>query len=156
MKKERKVETFTYEDLGFPIVLINCPMKKIFREWMLDINIAQLQINVLHSLVHKRSPLSKAELRFIRKYFEMTTTEFGKVFGVTHAAVLKWESGQTQLNPATEIYIRLFVLDCLSSKNEDFGKLYHEISIADLVKKRRDKIDFEPLKINAKKQLLAC
>jgi len=155
MKKEKKEETFTYQDLGFPIVLVNCPMKKVFGEWMLDINLADLQLNVLRALTRKTSPLNQDELRFIRKYFELTTTEFGKIFGVTHAAVLKWEGGQSHLNPTTEIVIRLFILDRLSARNEDIGKLYHELHIADLVKKRHSKTEFEPLKIDAKEYLLA-
>jgi DNA-binding transcriptional regulator YiaG len=139
MKQERKVETFTYEDLGFPILLIDCPMKKVFGEWILDINLAQLQLNVLKHLINKDSPLTKDELRFIRKYFEMTTTSFGNVFGVTHAAVLKWETGQVSPHPTTEVYIRLFVLDRLQAKNNEFVRLYHKIRPTDLIKKRKVK-----------------
>ena len=31
--KKRKKKTFIYEGLGFPIKLINVPMKKVFGEW---------------------------------------------------------------------------------------------------------------------------
>lgn len=92
---EKKIETFTYTDLGFPIQLIDVPMKKILGEWVLDINLNILQLEVLKMLIHKATPLQAEELRFIRKYFEMTTTVFGRIFGVTHAAVIKWEKGPT-------------------------------------------------------------
>jgi DNA-binding transcriptional regulator YiaG len=65
-------------------------MKKVFGEWFLDINLSKLQ-NILRLLVHKTISLTGEEIRFIRKYFEKTTTEFGLIFGATYAAVLKWE-----------------------------------------------------------------
>ena len=148
MKKNRKIETFIYEDLGFPICLVNCPMKKVFGQWMLDINLAQLQETVLRVLIHKSASLNKDELRFIRKYFEMTTTKFGQFFGVTHAAVLKWESGQVRPQPTTEILIRLFVLENLSAKSDEFMQLYHEIRPADLLKQRRSNFDIQPVTID--------
>jgi DNA-binding transcriptional regulator YiaG len=104
--KEKKYETFTYEGLGFPIQLVNAPLKKIYDEWILDINLGQLQLEVLDLLIHQPTPLQTGELRFIRKYFEMTSTAFGEVFGVSHAAVLKWENGQLP-SPAMEMYIRM-------------------------------------------------
>jgi DNA-binding transcriptional regulator YiaG len=149
MKKDRKIETIVYEDLGFPILLVNCPMKKVFGEWMLDINLAQLQEIVLRLLIYKPSSLTKDELRFIRKHFELTTTKFGQFFGVTHTAVLKWESGQVRPQPTTEIFIRLFVLENLCAKSDEFLKLYHEIRPADLLKQRRSNLDFQPVKIDA-------
>lgn len=125
-------KSFIYEGLGFPIRLINVPTRDVFGEIILDINLGKFQRNVLHSLVFKESNLTGAEVRFIRKYFEMTTTVFGKAFGVTHAAVLKWESEQGRIPPTTELCIRLFVLDRLQAKNEEFGKLYHRISLEKL------------------------
>lgn len=151
MKVESKIKTFVYEDLGFPILLVDCPMKKIFGEWVLDINLADLQVNLLKILSHKTSPLTKEELKFIRKYFEMTSTSFGEMAGVTHAAVLKWEAGQVNPNPATEVYIRLFILEKLSVKEKEFVNLYHNIRPASLLKKRHSKRPTSPLKIQANK-----
>lgn len=126
MKEERKQETITYEGLGFPIVLINCPMKKKFGEWFLDINFEKLQKDILEHLVHKPSPLSGAQIRFIRKYFELTTTAFGEEFSVTHSAVLKWENGHLPPAP-TDLCIRLFVLAKLFKEDAAFGRLYKEL-----------------------------
>jgi DNA-binding transcriptional regulator YiaG len=142
MKKERKKESLLYEDLGFPIYIKNCPMKKVFGKWMLDINLADLQLNVLSHLAHKNTALSKDELRFIRKYFEMTTTEFGKIFSVTHPAVLKWESGKSRPNPTTELFIRFFILEQLHFKDKEIVKLYHGLRPYDLA---HAKISDKPL-----------
>ena len=152
--KDKKLETFTYEGLGFPIELINVPMKKIFGEWILDINLSKLQTEVLNMLVHQPTALQAGELRFIRKYFEMTTTAFGEVFGVSHVAVLKWESGQLP-SPAMDMYIRMYVMDRLKAKNEEFGKLYHQVSLASLAKSRKKRGSFKPFVIDAKNSTFA-
>lgn len=149
MKKSHKTDTFIYDGLGFPIKLVNVPMKQIFGEWALDINLGKLQRDILHLLVYKIQPITGSELRFIRKYFELTTTAFGKAFGVTHAAVLKWESGQGRVPPTTELCIRLFVLDKLRAKNEEFGRLYHRVTIEALAQHQKEAnddklLEFEP------------
>lgn len=150
--KEKIVPNCLYEDLGFPILLLNVPMKQIFGEWVLDIDLNKLQARALRALVHKPISLNGQELRFIRKYFEMTTTEFGKMFGVTHVGVLKWENDQTKINPATEMYIRLFVLDHLKVKDREFRQLFHEISIENLKKRNKDESGL--MEIDAQEQLL--
>lgn len=137
--KEKKTETFIYEGFGFPIKLIKCPMKKVFGEWVLDINLSKLQIDMLKELIHKPVPLTGLELRFIRKFLEMSTTDFGKLVGVSHPAVLKWEKEQVHINPATEIYIRLHVLQHFRAKDKEFRELYEQISIENLIKHKNDK-----------------
>lgn len=96
--RDRKVETFVYEDLGFPIILVDAPIRKAFGEWVIDINFNKLRTEVMNFLIHKQTALTGEELRFIRKHLEMTTTEFGKALGVSHVTVLKWESGQNKID----------------------------------------------------------
>lgn len=150
----RKRETFIFEGLGFPVVLINAPWRKVFGEWALDINLKKLQHSVLQTLIHKRIPLTGAELRFIRKFFEMSTSEFGKLFFVTHAAVVKWENNQTQINPNTELCIRLYVMDHLHPKDKEFRKFYHQIS-SELAKHKKSS-ENDPIQINVDEALFAC
>jgi DNA-binding transcriptional regulator YiaG len=126
--EELKLETFLYEDLGFPILLVNAPMKKVFGEWVIDINLNRLRREALDHLIHKSTPLVAGELRFIRKYLEMSAIDFGKILGVTHAAVLKWESGKSRISMATDLCIRFYILQRLHAKNEEFGSLWHTIS----------------------------
>jgi DNA-binding transcriptional regulator YiaG len=133
-----KIETITYEGFGFPIELIDVPMKQMMGEWVININLNALQLEVLKLIIHQPTPLQASELRFIRKYFEMTTTAFGKVFGVSHAAVLKWESGLLPA-PAMDVYLRMYVMDRLNAKNADFGKLFHEVNMARLAKAKKER-----------------
>lgn len=151
---ETKIETFTYTDLGFPIELIDAPMKMILGEWILDINLNILQKEVLKMLIHKPTPLQAGELCFIRKYFEMTTTAFGEVFGVSHAAVIKWEGGQLPA-PPMDVYIRMYAMNRLNAKNEEFGKLFHEVSMAELAQAKKERRKDKPLSLNVKHRRFA-
>lgn len=56
----KKNETFKYTGLGFHIELIDASMKKIFGEWVLDINLNILQQEVLKILIHKPTPFKQA------------------------------------------------------------------------------------------------
>lgn len=151
---EKKIETFIYRDLGFPIQLIDVPMRKIMGEWFLDINLNILQLEVLKILIYKLTPLQAGELRFIRKYFEMTTTGFGKVFGVSHAAVIKWENGQLPA-PPMDVYIRMYVMDRLNAKNADFGKLFHEVSMESLAQAKKERRKEQPLSLSVRHRRFA-
>jgi transcriptional regulator with XRE-family HTH domain len=151
--KNKKRETFIFKGLGFPIKLINVPMKKVVGEWVLDINFNKLQLAVLCSLIRKPAPLTGDELKFMRKFLNLSTTDFGKIFGVTHVAVVKWESGKTRANLSTDVCIRLYLFDHLiKAKDKDFRNLYHEINPEVLSKNKNEKIDlividdFEELK----------
>jgi DNA-binding transcriptional regulator YiaG len=125
--KNKKTETFIYEGLGFPILLIDAPMRKTLGEWVIDINFNKLRKAALNFLIHKPTALTAGEINFIREHLEMTTTEFGKVLGVTHVAVLKWESGENRILPTIDLCIRIYALRRLHAKNEEFGKLIYEL-----------------------------
>lgn len=146
-----KRDTVIFNGLGFPIRLINVPMKKVFSEWVLDINYNTLQIAVLNMLARKPTPLSGNELRFIIDYLEMSTRDFAKLFGVTHAAVLKWEKEEAKMNPGTEVYLRLYILNYLKVTDKEFRKLYLKINPKILADSRSETA---PMEIDAEK--IAC
>ena len=72
---ETKKETFIFNGLGFPIELVDCPMKKVAGEWVIDIDLNALQIFVFKNLIHKPFPLAGGELRFMRKFMDLTTED---------------------------------------------------------------------------------
>jgi len=109
-------------------------MKMMFGDWVIDIDMTELQLVVLRILVYKLTRLTKDELKFIRHFLVMTTTEFGKVFGVRHSAVVQWENGKRNLSPSIEICIRLYVMNHLHVKDKEFRNLYNKITIEQLSK----------------------
>lgn len=125
--KENRVEKFIYEGFGFPVILLNVPMKKFRGVEVPDINYNTLQSILLDLLSHKPLPLTGNEIRFIRQSLKMTLVEFAKHFGVTHAAVIKWEKSRDQfakITPSTELHIRLFNLERLKVSNEKFRNTF--------------------------------
>jgi DNA-binding transcriptional regulator YiaG len=134
---EKKTKTFIFEGLGFPIELIDTPMKKVFGEWVIDIDMNALQRFVFEGLIHKPFPLTGKEIRFMRKYLEMSTTEFGKKLGVSHATVVKWEKQQAKISPMQETYIRMFLFEHF--QKIDFLNLYQEIRPEKLAEAKYEK-----------------
>lgn len=124
MKKKTKRESFTYHGLGFPIYLINVPMKNVLGEWAIDINFNALQTVVLGMLAQKTSLLTGDELRFIIGYLGLSTRKFAQVLDVTHVAVLKWLKETGRMNPNTELCLRLYLLDHLGVTDSEFKQLY--------------------------------
>ena len=113
--------------LGFPVFLLNAPMIKVRGQWALHVNFIDYQKAVLRLLAHKPSRLTGSEIKFIRKYFEMTARSFAKRFSVKHTAVLKWEKHEmsaTNMTWSTEKDIRLFILDELEKKATALRELY--------------------------------
>lgn len=111
----KKVKRFVYEGLGFPVVLVNVTLVKRRGIWTPSIDYDKLQKEVLLALTHKPTALTGDEIHFIRTYFELTMENFGKQFGVTHATLLNWGKINSKINPATQLYIRLFILEKLNS-----------------------------------------
>ena len=161
MNMKHKIEkNYLYEDLGFPVQLMNVPMIEIRGEFILDIDFNKLQKAVLLHLCHKKIPLTGNEIKFIRKYFSLTTSAFAKLFGYSHSAILKWENQEDHLAriaPTTEIYLRLYILSFLKREAEDFKELYEEIQIPQLAQflKNDRNYAYQPLSINAKKELIS-
>jgi hypothetical protein len=143
--KKKKIKKFIYEGLGFPIVLKNISVIEMLGEEVLDIDFNALQKTVLLSLCRKEMPLTGNEISFIRKYFEMTSTEFGMKFGCSHAAVLKWEKYENhfaKIEPTTDICIRLFIFSHISRRSGAFKQLYDDLDIGQLVKNRRQESSY--------------
>lgn len=128
MNKNIKRKTLIYKGLGFPIRLINAPMRKVYGKWTFDFSMGVFQEVVLHILATKLSPLTGPELRFIIDYFELSYRDFAKLFSVSHAAVVKWEKEKSKMNPNTEVSLRLYILDHLKVADKEFRKWYLELS----------------------------
>jgi hypothetical protein len=70
----------------------------------------------------------------------MTLEMFGKHFGVTHVAVLHWEKAKNKsakIQPAAELYVRLFILEKLKMNNEVFRETFREFDIQKISKEQK-------------------
>lgn len=144
MKERKRVAKFVYEGLGFPILLMNVPMIKVFDIWTPDIDYNLFQKQVLIALAHRSFPFTGDELRFIRTYFELTFQRFASQFGVTHAAVMKWENRKekiAKIQPSTEMCIRLFILEKLGVSNDRFRSIFRTFDLSKIaaIQKTKEK-----------------
>ncbi len=134
MRQKKKI---VYKGFGFPIIIPDAHIRVIAGEKVLDIDMNKLQIVVLKLLIFKPTPLTGEQLRFIRKYLGMSTTEFAKKFGVTHPTIIKWEKNQNSINPTTDFYIRLLILQ--KFQEDDLRRLCAEITAESLAAHKSQK-----------------
>lgn len=152
MKKYKIEKEIIYEGLGFPVILRNAPMIELRGVWTLDIDLNILQKIVLLTLAHHPFELTGNQIRFVRNWLKMTQTEFGKLFDVTHPAVVKWEKTGNKgckMNLSTQRNLRLWLLDHLLSKDDDFRKSFKIIHMTDYSQ------SIEPLKFDVPIDLVA-
>ena len=128
---EKKIQKkYLDNSLGFPVVLVNAPLIKVRGEWALHVNYNDYQRSILYLLAHKPARLTGDEVKFARKFFEMTVRAFAERFSVKHPAVLKWENkgrAFTQMAWSTEKDIRLFILDELKESAAELRALYRSL-----------------------------
>jgi hypothetical protein len=130
MPEIKKRKRFVYEGFGFPIVLRNVPMIKVRGVWTPNVDYNKLSTEVLLALARKPSRLTGNEVRFIRHHFEMTLSQFGDLFAVSHPAVLKWEDSQdepTSMKWPIEKDMRMFILDALDVEAAELATLYRTL-----------------------------
>lgn len=67
----KNIKTVIYEDFGFPITLVDVPIKMVMGQEVLDIDMYKLQVSVLKHLIFKATPLTESQLRFICKFLRL-------------------------------------------------------------------------------------
>ena len=149
MERKKVKKSFVDYGFGFPVLIVDAPLKSIQGEWVLDVNFEKYERAVLWALAMKPVRLSGNEIKFIRHHFEMDLKSFGERFGdVAHSAVIKWEkSGDEPSNMgwSTEKDIRLAIVDELKPKT--LRKAYDELREIAPRKIQRIKIEKSDLKV---------
>lgn len=130
MKRKRIEKKYVDHGFGFPVIIENVGIAEWHGEEVPMIDHFVLANLLLRSFPDKPARLTGAEIRFIRKFFEMTLLEFGRQFGVSHVAVKKWEDkgmNPTKMSWSTEKDIRMFVVRRLGLKPSQFVALYDRL-----------------------------
>ena len=152
MKDHKIDKRFVYEGLGFPVILFDVPMVNLRGEWALDIDMNRFQRAVLLALAHHPFDLTGDHIRFIRSWLRLSYARFGSLFGVTHAAVVKWEkssSRSAKIAVTTQREIRLHILDKILKNDCEFRNAYRKIQNVDFQQKSK------PIKLDASTDLVA-
>lgn len=134
MRQQKIEKEIVYEGLGFPVVLRNVPMIEIRGVWTPDIDLNVLQKVVLLALAHHSADLTGNQIRFIRSWLGLTQSEFSKLFGITHPAIVKWEKTKnkaSKMSLTTQRDLRLCLLDQLLTRDDDFRKAFKIIHMTE-------------------------
>lgn len=121
---------YVYHGAGYAVVLHHVPMIQVANEWVLNTNPAVIDRIIFQSIPHHAARLTGDQIRFVRDYVGLTLKSFAERFGVSHAAVKKWENGgdkPTNMSWATEKDIRLFVLSHGEADAREFRACYEEL-----------------------------
>ena len=150
------LKQYEFCGFGFPILLLNVPLREARGEMILDVNYNALGKVVLEWLAHKSSPFTGKEIQFIRQSFDMTLPEFAKLLGVTHPAVIKWENARNRLakiNPHLEFFIRLCILEFLKANKQEYINVFEQFKQNDNLKKpdRIETVAAKPCKIEMRR-----
>lgn len=70
------------------------------------------------AIVRKPTPLTGAEIRFIRKFLDMNGETFANVLGVDKTTLSKWENDQIQIGSNSDRLIRAVML-CLAPGSKE-------------------------------------
>jgi DNA-binding transcriptional regulator YiaG len=103
----------TFEELGFPIVLVDPPIISVRGHEVPDVNLRELQDAVFRLLVVKPARLTGAEVRFIRKHLRLRQVDLAEVLNrANHTVVSQWESRGDEpsgMEYNTEVLLRLWM-----------------------------------------------
>lgn len=100
------MKRFQFNGLGFPVILINAPIK----DGIPAVNYNQMADAVFEALIRKPGRLSGAEVKFVRMHKEMTQGAFAEMVGVDRTSVVKWEAKDlkaTEMISPTEAFLRM-------------------------------------------------
>lgn len=102
-----------YNELGFPILLMNPPMVTVRGHQVPDVNLRELQEAVFRLLVFKPARLNGAEVRFIRKHLRLRQADLAQVLNMAnHTVVSQWEARGDKpsgMEYNTEVVLRLWM-----------------------------------------------
>jgi len=103
-------KTMKFNGFGFPVILLNVPVKVEYGDEIPDINFKRMQEQLFQALLLKPSSLSGAEVKFLRHHLELTQDQFAKILKVERSLISKWEGKDlkvTGMSSHIEIFLRL-------------------------------------------------
>ncbi len=132
---ERKPAIYTA--LGFPVVIVNPTYRHFEGEEVLDISPKLVMDAVFSMIPERKGRLIGAEVRFMRSYMKLTQEAFGKMIGVDHSSIAKWEAKKqevTGMDVQVEILLRARCR-LFANKKAHIGESFIDNMLTDLARK---------------------
>jgi len=108
---------------NIPYIKARVPIKSSPQGDYIDCNYKKVEESVLKTIIAHHIPLTGLEVKFIRHFFSLNMNDFGKIFGVSNAAVCKWEKKKNMLDLTTQMAIRAYVVEQLGLPSIMFSEL---------------------------------
>lgn len=142
---KKRIKNYTYDGLGFPIILPSVEMIFFEDEWHPKIDVYDIANKAIHALVTQESRFTGNQVKFIRAYFSMTLRTFAReVVHESHTAVSKWENfcnKATNMDGNIEAMLRLYIYEKILANNlkqkNNFYQKYQEIKKLFMVDKNQ-------------------
>jgi putative zinc finger/helix-turn-helix YgiT family protein len=108
-----KKETYLYTESGLPnVVLVGVEVRRCpscgHHEVVLP-RVTELHRTIAHAVIRKRSRLSGAEVRYLRKYLGWSGADFARHVGVDPSTVSNWENDKDPIGPSSDRLLRMMV-----------------------------------------------
>jgi DNA-binding transcriptional regulator YiaG len=121
---------FHYTACGLPNIWLANGFTETFAEdgaaFFNITGIRELHTVIAHNLTEKESPLTGAELRFLRSELKMSRKTLGDLIGYSDEAIKKWESDTNPLPKLADASVRKLFLE-LQHENGELRKLLMQI-----------------------------
>ena len=108
------LKEYTFTAFGFPVLLHDVVIKETeCGEEYPDINIKELEVVVVKSLIKSSIPLSGAKLKFLRTFLKLSLRDLGQELGIPHSNIKLWEDNsgdKTGLGVVQEKQLKYLVL----------------------------------------------
>ena len=62
-----------------------------------------------HAIVTAKAAFTGEELRFLRKYLQLSQAGLGRLLGLSDQSIARWEKGQGAIDPSAERLVRMVV-----------------------------------------------
>lgn len=111
--KYRKEQNYRYRESGLNNVIVVVPVHSCPKcgEVLPEIrDIKGLHAAIADHLFGKRTPLTGAEIRFLRKQMGMKAKELAAILGVDAVTVSRWETGTKRVGDVTDRLVRCLYL----------------------------------------------
>jgi DNA-binding transcriptional regulator YiaG len=100
------------------------------------------------AIVTQRQPLTGAEVRYLRKYLEMSGEQFARILHTDKSTLSKWETGAVNIGSKSDLLIRAVVLNLgrgMRDKAEQITRDFEHIDEDSKASSRRIEVDSETL-----------
>lgn len=120
--KESGLDNVTLESIEF----ISC--SKCGNEDPVISHVNELRSVIAEALISKPARLSGKELRYLRKYLELSSREFSRLIHVDPATLSRWENGDDPIGPQSDLVVRALIA---AKKEENYDELVDKLNALD-------------------------